>query len=426
MQVIRITVDADRCAHAPRGAAIICDNSDQKIEFSIDPQSGFDRESPINAIFVTARGALPPIVFAGEQVTAPSFSHNDGIFAFVGLSQGSIKTTTPASIMLIRSIYSEAMDREAAEESDGSNLPVLPHINLEDLIEFTNITAGQLALASLQTIYEAFRVKHHMTYPFADIPVYDPENPESTTITLDELADRIAGFVPAIRAKLDADGGNANNVTAQRTLTYPFRDIPAYDPENPEDTAVTLQQLLGILGGWYLAIQNKLDPDGNVNTAVASRSGTYALADIPYSSDPEHPVEISMQELLNRLSAWFKAIVGDIQTISDDGSVSVEMSAYKTYWLTGNLSGITLSFDAFDPALRLGDADHLYTIKYVAGSTAPTVTLPANVAVAAGYTDAVSKTGTVVEISIARIPSIEINNITCDYLATATYAEVSA
>lgn len=426
MQVIRITVDADRCAHAPRGAAIICDNNDQIIEFSLDPQSGFDRESPINAIFVTARGALPPIAFAGEQVTAPSFSHSDGIFAFVGLSQGSIKTTTPASIMLIRSIYSEAMDREAAEESDGSNLPVLPHINLEDLIEFTNITAGQLALASLQTLYEAFRVKHRMTYPFGEIPAYDPENPESTTITLDELADRIASFVPAIRAKLDADHGNANDIIGQRTMTYPFRDIPVYDPGNPEDTAVTLQQLLGILGGWYLAIQNKLDTDGNVNAAVASRSGTYALADIPYSSDPEHPAEVSMRELLNRLAAWFKVIAGDIQTITDDGSVSVEMSAYKTYWLTGTITDITLSFDAFDPALRLGDADHLYTVKYIAGAAAPTVTLPANVATAAGYSDAVSKANTVVEISIARIPSIDISGVTRDYLATATYAEVGA
>lgn len=426
MQVIRITVDADRCAHAPRGAAIICDNNDQIIEFSLDPQSGFDRESPINAIFVTARGALPPVAFSGEQVTAPSFSHSDGIFAFVGLSQGNIKTTTPASIMLIRSIYSEAMDREAAEESDGSNLPVLPHINLEDLIEFTNITAGQLALASLQTIYEAFRVKHSMTYPFADLPIYDSENPYATTMTLDGFADRLASWPPVIRGKLDAEGGNANAVTVQRNATYPFSDIPVYDPENTEATTLTLQELLGRLGGWYLAIQNKLDADGNVNAAVASRSGTYALADIPYSSDPEHPAEVSIQELLNRLSAWFKAIVGDVQTISDDGSVSVEMSAYKTYWLTGAITDITLSFDVFDPALRLGDADHLYTVKYVAGATAPTVTLPSNVAVAAGYSDAVSKPNTVIEISMARIPSIAINNITYDYLATATYAEVGA
>lgn len=172
--------------------------------------------------------------------------------------------------------------------------------------------------------------------------------------------------------------------------------------------------------------QNKLDTDGNVNAAVASRSGTYALADIPYSSDPAHPTEVSMQELLNRLAAWFKVIVGDIQPITDNGSVSVEMSAYKTYWLTGVITDITLSFDAFDPALRLGDADHLYTVKYIAGAAAPTVTLPSNVATAAGYSDAVSKTNTVVEISIARIPSIDIGGVTRDYLATATHAEVSA
>ncbi|MBR5714556.1 MAG: hypothetical protein IKX58_07215 [Clostridia bacterium] len=144
-----------------------------------------------------------------------------------------------------------------------------------------------------------------------------------------------------------------------------------------------------------------------------------------YDPDNAEATTLTLQELLGRLGGWFPAIVGDIQTISGDGSVSVEMSAYTTYWITGNVTDITLSFDTFDPALRLGDADHLYTIKYVAGSTAPTITLPANVAVAAGYSDAVSKTDTAVEISIARIPTVEINGVDYDYLATAIYVEAS-
>lgn len=420
-----ITVDASRRAFAPSGATIICDNNDIQIEFDISPDSGFNTTQPIDAVFVTARGELPPISFVGRRVTAPPMSYADGWVVYVGLSQGSIITTTPAQLLILGSIHSIAKGKTATS-MDVEYMPIIDHPSLDDLMGVSDVSEGQLARITLQTLYEAFKVKHRMTYPFADLPVYDSENPYATTMTLDGFADRLASWPPVIRGKLDSEGGNANAVTVQRNTTYSFADIPVYDPENAEATTLTLQELLGRLGGWYLAIQNKLDTDGNVNAAVASRSGTYALADIPYSSDPEHPAEVSMQELLNRLAAWFKAIVGDIQILSYNGSVYVEMSAYKTYWLTGNVSGITLAFDIFDPALMLSDADHLYTVKYIAGAAAPTVTLPANVATAAGYSDAVSKTDTAVEISIARIPSIEIGGVTCDYLATATYAEVSA
>ena len=80
MHAINITVDAERRASAPIGAALIANNNDYQLTFSIDPASGFDLTAAISCIFVTARGALPRVPFvAGGYVTPPALTHNDGV-----------------------------------------------------------------------------------------------------------------------------------------------------------------------------------------------------------------------------------------------------------------------------------------------------------------------------------------------------------
>ena len=153
MHAINITVDAERRASAPIGAALIANNSDYQLTFSIDPASGFDLTAPINCIFVTARGALPPVPFvAGGFATPPALTHNDGVLVYVGLTQGEIKTTTPAKLALLRSIYSTAGGHEAEPDPGPVNPPIVTDVTLDDLLLISDVEHGRQVLITLRTL----------------------------------------------------------------------------------------------------------------------------------------------------------------------------------------------------------------------------------------------------------------------------------
>lgn len=153
MHAINITVDAERRASAPIGAALIANNSDYQLTFSIDPASGFDLSAPINCIFVTARGALPPVPFAaGGFVTPPALTYNDGVLVYVGLTQGEIITTTPARLALLHSIYSKAGGREAEPDPGPVNPPIVTDVTLDDLLLISDVEHGQQVLITLRTL----------------------------------------------------------------------------------------------------------------------------------------------------------------------------------------------------------------------------------------------------------------------------------
>lgn len=153
MHAINITVDAERRASAPIGAALIANNSDYQLLFTIDSASGFDLTAPINCIFVTARGALPPVPFlAGGFVTPPALTHNDGVLVYVGLTQGEIKTTTPAKLALIRSIYSTAGGHEAEPDPGPVNPPIVTDVTLDDLLLISDVEHGRQVLITLRTL----------------------------------------------------------------------------------------------------------------------------------------------------------------------------------------------------------------------------------------------------------------------------------
>lgn len=118
MRDIVITIDADRRAAAPRNVGIICDNSDVRISFSIATGSGFNTAEPIFAIFVTDRGELPAVSFTGGSVIAPVFGAEDGAYVRIGLCQGEIKTSSPATLHLLGSAHSVAHGASADPHAD--------------------------------------------------------------------------------------------------------------------------------------------------------------------------------------------------------------------------------------------------------------------------------------------------------------------
>lgn len=151
MRDLVIKIDAERRAAAPRSAGIICDNSDVRISFEIAPDSGFNTSEPIFAIFVTDRGALPSVSFTGDAVIAPVFGEEDGAFVRVGLSQGDIKTSSPAIIHLLGSARSVAHGASADPHADEYDR-VISEISEEDKFLLERAVDGYRGAATITAL----------------------------------------------------------------------------------------------------------------------------------------------------------------------------------------------------------------------------------------------------------------------------------
>lgn len=158
MDNINILIDSQRRASAPHGAYTIADNNDHVITFEIDDDAGFTRGTK-TAVFVTdGRGKLPSVDFVGATVTLPRLLPEDGLTLYVGITQGEIKTTTPAIIRIDRSVYGYADGRVAPDPYDPPNYDELPEATqaaLADLIVLYDVSEGKRVKASLEVLKEA-------------------------------------------------------------------------------------------------------------------------------------------------------------------------------------------------------------------------------------------------------------------------------
>jgi hypothetical protein len=158
MDNINILIDSQRRASAPHGAYTIADNNDHVITFDIDDDAGFTRGTK-TAVFVTdGRGKLPSVDFVGATVTLPRLLPEDGLTLYVGITQGEIKTTTPAIIRIDRSVYGYADGRVAPDPYDPPNYDELPEATqaaLADLVVLYDVSEGKRVKASLEVIKAA-------------------------------------------------------------------------------------------------------------------------------------------------------------------------------------------------------------------------------------------------------------------------------
>ena len=158
MDNINILIDSQRRASAPQEAYTIADNNDHVITFDIDSEAGFTRGLK-TAVFVTdGRGKLPSVDFIGATVTLPRLLPEDGLTLYVGITQGEIRTTTPAIIRIDRSVYGYADGRVAPDPYDPPNYDELPEATqaaLADLVVLYDVSEGKRVKASLEVLKAA-------------------------------------------------------------------------------------------------------------------------------------------------------------------------------------------------------------------------------------------------------------------------------
>lgn len=109
MEKIKIAITG-RVASVAALPEVVADNAEYEVDFALDPREGWDISLPITALFVRRDGYYTArIMDAGEtSCTMPPQTGTN--IVFVGLTQDDMRTTTPATIKVHRSIRTVAND----------------------------------------------------------------------------------------------------------------------------------------------------------------------------------------------------------------------------------------------------------------------------------------------------------------------------
>ena len=117
MDKIKIAITG-RVASVVALPEVVADNAEYEVDFALDPREGWDISLPITALFVRRDGSYTArILDAGaNSCTMPPQTGTN--IVFVGLTQDDMRTTTPATIKVHRSIRTVAHDPLPAPSED--------------------------------------------------------------------------------------------------------------------------------------------------------------------------------------------------------------------------------------------------------------------------------------------------------------------
>ena len=117
MDKIKIKIDG-RIAEIESAPEVVTDNAEYEVEFAVDERDGWNPTVPMTALFVRRDARYTAVVMdAGETIcTMPPQTGTN--IVYVGLTQDDMRTTTPATIKVYRSIRTLASDPLPAPTED--------------------------------------------------------------------------------------------------------------------------------------------------------------------------------------------------------------------------------------------------------------------------------------------------------------------
>ena len=117
MDKIKIKIDG-RIAEIESAPEVVTDNAEYEVEFAVDERDGWNPTVPMTALFVRRDARYTAVVMdAGETIcTMPPQTGTN--IVYVGLTQDDMRTTTPATIKVYRSIRTMASDPLPAPTED--------------------------------------------------------------------------------------------------------------------------------------------------------------------------------------------------------------------------------------------------------------------------------------------------------------------
>ena len=117
MDKIKIKIDG-RIAEIESAPEVVADNAEYEIDFALDPREGWDMSLPITALFVRRDGSYTARILDAGATSCTMPPQTGTNIVFVGLTQDDMRTTTPATIKVHRSIRTVAHDPLPAPTED--------------------------------------------------------------------------------------------------------------------------------------------------------------------------------------------------------------------------------------------------------------------------------------------------------------------
>lgn len=117
MEKIKIAITG-RVASVVALPEVVADNAEYEVDFALDPREGWDMALPITALFVRRDGSYTPRILDAGATSCTMPPQTETNIVFVGLTQDDLRTTTPATIKVRRSIRTVANDPLPAPTED--------------------------------------------------------------------------------------------------------------------------------------------------------------------------------------------------------------------------------------------------------------------------------------------------------------------
>lgn len=117
MDKIKIKIDG-RIAEIESAPEVVADNAEYEIDFALDPREGWDISMPITALFVRRDGSYTARILDAGATSCTMPPQTGTNIVYVGLTQDDMRTTTPATIKVYRSIRTVASDPLPAPTED--------------------------------------------------------------------------------------------------------------------------------------------------------------------------------------------------------------------------------------------------------------------------------------------------------------------
>lgn len=117
MEKIKIAITG-RVASVVALPEVVADNAEYEVDFVLDPREGWDVSLPITALFVRRDGSYTARILDAGATSCTMPPQTGTNIVFVGLTQDDMRTTTPATIKVLRSIRTVANDPLPAPSED--------------------------------------------------------------------------------------------------------------------------------------------------------------------------------------------------------------------------------------------------------------------------------------------------------------------
>mgnify|MGYP004546073761 CR=1 FL=1 len=117
MDKIKIAITG-RVASVVALPEVVADNAEYEVDFALDPREGWDTALPITALFVRRDGSYTPRIMDAGKTSCTMPPQTGTNIVYVGLTQDDMRTTTPATIKVHRSIRTVAHDPLPAPSED--------------------------------------------------------------------------------------------------------------------------------------------------------------------------------------------------------------------------------------------------------------------------------------------------------------------